>query len=96
MWELKKPAPPSLKTAPQPTKYEPSLNICPKLPAIAIKETTTPHGAQPAQRPTLPRPPTSYPQLPLNKNQFTCQTVLKMILILQENQKDQLLRRIRI
>jgi hypothetical protein len=41
-WELKKPAPPSLKTAPQPTKYEPSLNICPKLLVIAIKETTTP------------------------------------------------------
>jgi hypothetical protein len=26
-WDLKKPAPPSLKTAPQPTKYEPPLKV---------------------------------------------------------------------
>jgi hypothetical protein len=26
-WDLKKPAPPSLKTAPQPTKYGPPLKV---------------------------------------------------------------------
>jgi hypothetical protein len=35
-WDLKKPASLSLKTAPQPTKYGPSLKVWPKLPAIAI------------------------------------------------------------
>jgi hypothetical protein len=35
-------------------------------------------------------------QLSEDKNQFTCQTVLKMILIFKENQEDQFLTRIRI
>jgi hypothetical protein len=36
MRDLKKPVPPSLKTAPQPTKYGPPLKVWSKLPAIAI------------------------------------------------------------
>jgi hypothetical protein len=36
MWDLKKSAPPSLKTAPQSTKYGPPLKVWSKLPAIAI------------------------------------------------------------
>jgi hypothetical protein len=34
--DLKKPAPLSLKTSPQPTKYGPLLKVRSKLPAIAI------------------------------------------------------------
>jgi hypothetical protein len=49
-WDLKKPAPPSLKTAPQPTKYGPPLKIWSKLPAIAIRQKHNEPSRNPPRR----------------------------------------------